>query len=60
MESNTNRLMIVEHPPVGIPLQKWDVESEAEALQIVGNAPAYLFKSKIIEQLYLFIPVVKI
>ena len=53
-------LIKVEHPPVGIPLQKWDVESEEEAEQITGNQPAYIFKSKINDALYLFIPVVKV
>lgn len=50
-------LIIIDHIPTGIPLQKWQVEDEAEAAQIVGNFPAYLIKSKIIDALYLFIPV---
>ena len=50
-------MIIVESVPVGIPLVKWEVESEEEARAICGNFPAYLFKSKTINQYYLFIPV---
>lgn len=50
-------MSIVDSPPVGILLMKWEVESEAEARAICGNFPGYLVKSKIIDQYYLFIPV---
>jgi hypothetical protein len=50
-------MQIVDSAPVGVPLVKWEVESEEEAREICGNFPAYLVKSKIINQYYLFIPV---
>ena len=50
-------MSIVEHPPIGIPLMMWQVDSEEEARAICGNFPGYLVKSKIIDQYYLFIPV---
>lgn len=41
--------------PLGVPLQMWHVKDEAEAAQIAGATPAYLYKSHIIEALYLFV-----
>jgi hypothetical protein len=41
--------------PANVPLQMWSVDDEAEAQAIAGNTPAYLYKSQIIEQLYLFV-----
>ena len=41
--------------PLGVPLQMWHVKDEAEAAQIAGTTPAYLYKSHIIEALYLFV-----
>jgi hypothetical protein len=41
--------------PANVPLQMWSVDDEAEAAKIAGNTPAYLYKSQIIEQLYLFV-----
>ena len=35
------------------------VADEAEALRIAGGRKAYLFQSKVITSLYLFIPVVE-
>jgi len=52
-----NKIESPRELPLGINLQMWSVESEAEAQQIAGATPAYLYKSTIIDALYLFVPV---
>jgi len=43
--------------PHGINLRMWQVDSEAEAMQITGTLKSYLYRSKIINQMYLFVVV---
>jgi len=50
-----NKIESPRELPLGVPLQMWHVKDETEAAQIAGTTPAYLYKSNIIDALYLFV-----